>query len=526
MTLEHEKITLDQKIGKETTQILLEGDIIVPDIKPDMAVVLQAEAKANISRTEVSADRINFIGKLDLHILYLARGSERPVHSMTATAPIDDFINMDGVAKDMWVDAEADVANLDYKMVNDRKISYRCVVNVTVSAQSRCEHDIITNIGDLPANQLQKSTLVLSRSIENKNDRLMIKDELPIPSGKPNIREILKTSVSISNKEARISNGRVNVTGELVVTTLYKADGDTSLIEFVEHEVPFNGAIDISRPTADDMLVDVTLAVQDQYVQVKQDDDGEDRVLDLEVALAAVVKVSCQDSIEILEDAYCINKQLDISKTPVKYPRLVCRNRNQNTIKESVQIDDRAPDIMQIFRVTGKPIVDDVKIIDDKVIAEGVVEATALYLAESDELPLNSFTTVIPFRQAIETKGALSGANDMEALLSATVEHVGFNMLSGREMELRFLLAFNTQVLQEKSANMITDIVFSDMDKDRLAKSPSMIVYVVQKGDSLWKIAKNYNTSIDDILSVNDIDDPNKIYPGQKLLILKKISEE
>jgi spore coat assembly protein SafA len=44
---------------------------------------------------------------------------------------------------------------------------------------------------------------------------------------------------------------------------------------------------------------------------------------------------------------------------------------------------------------------------------------------------------------------------------------------------------------------------------------------VVQKGDSLWKIAKKYRTTVDNIAAVNEIEDPDLIYPGQKLLIIK-----
>ena len=121
--LVREKIVLDQRIGRETTQILIEGDLIVPDIKPDMAVILQADAKVHIDRSDISNDRVNFIGRMEFQVLYLARSAERPVHSMSASTAIDDFINMEGITKEMWVDVEAELANIDYKMVNDRKIS-------------------------------------------------------------------------------------------------------------------------------------------------------------------------------------------------------------------------------------------------------------------------------------------------------------------------------------------------------------------------------------------------------------------
>jgi hypothetical protein len=120
----------------------------------------------------------------------------------------------------------------------------------------------------------------------------------------------------------------------------------------------------------------------------------------------------------------------------------------------------------------------------------------------------------------IETKGSLP---DMEVSVMATIEHVSFNMLSGREIELRFLVSFSTNVYLEKEMHIITDIDFDDMDKSIIDNMPSMTIYAVQKGDDLWKIAKRYNTSIDELLAVNDIEKPMGVVPGQKLLVLKKV---
>ena len=49
------------------------------------------------------------------------------------------------------------------------------------------------------------------------------------------------------------------------------------------------------------------------------------------------------------------------------------------------------------------------------------------------------------------------------------------------------------------------------------------IIYMVQPQDTLWKIAKRYRTTVEDILSINEIENPDLIYPGQKLLIIKMV---
>lgn len=50
-------------------------------------------------------------------------------------------------------------------------------------------------------------------------------------------------------------------------------------------------------------------------------------------------------------------------------------------------------------------------------------------------------------------------------------------------------------------------------------KSPRY--YVVRPGDTIISIADRYGLEIDDILSLNNLEDPNVIYPGQILRLTK-----
>jgi nucleoid-associated protein YgaU len=49
--------------------------------------------------------------------------------------------------------------------------------------------------------------------------------------------------------------------------------------------------------------------------------------------------------------------------------------------------------------------------------------------------------------------------------------------------------------------------------------TPENKVYVVKKGDTVYKIAKRYGTTMEAIILANNLRNPNLIYPGQILLI-------
>ena len=52
-----------------------------------------------------------------------------------------------------------------------------------------------------------------------------------------------------------------------------------------------------------------------------------------------------------------------------------------------------------------------------------------------------------------------------------------------------------------------------------------MVIYFVKPGDTLWKIAKKFRSTIEDIARVNNIEDIDKIYPGQQLYIPKFVKK-
>lgn len=46
------------------------------------------------------------------------------------------------------------------------------------------------------------------------------------------------------------------------------------------------------------------------------------------------------------------------------------------------------------------------------------------------------------------------------------------------------------------------------------------ITYTVRRGDSLWKIANRYGVSVNSLVTLNNIQNPNLIYPGQQIRII------
>lgn len=241
--LEKKKITLDQQVGKESSQILLEGDVIVPDSKPDIEQILRCSGIVQLQEAKGNEDRVNFSGELLLSILYQGKKSSKPISGMEASLPIEDIIHIDGIDQNADITLSAVLNHLDCKLLNDRKINIKAVITVTAEASNSYTGEMIKAINDMPTLQTKKGTMNINSTVENKKDRFIVKEELAIPNNKPNIGEILQTTISIVEKDIRPMDGRVLIRGNLKLCTLYVGDTDDSILEVVEHEIPFSGHI-------------------------------------------------------------------------------------------------------------------------------------------------------------------------------------------------------------------------------------------------------------------------------------------
>ena len=118
----------------------------------------------------------------------------------------------------------------------------------------------------------------------------------------------------------------------------------------------------------------------------------------------------------------------------------------------------------------------------------------------------------------MELRGVEEGDN---AAVQLRLDDLDFQMLSEQEGELRAAVTMEAVVLRDETAEIVKDIT----PEEEAAPSPTAgaIIYMVQPQDTLWKIAKRYRTTVEDILSINEIENPDLISPGQKLLIIKMV---
>ena len=150
---------------------------------------------------------------------------------------------------------------------------------------------------------------------------------------------------------------------------------------------------------------------------------------------------------------------------------------------------------------------------------EGVLEVNLLYLTDDDEEPVRAAREVIPFRFTAEADGI---TEDSVWQMNLGLEQLTAVMLGGDTVEVKAVIAADVLVLQPVREPVVTGVQTAPLDVKKLQELPGIVGYVVQPGDTLWKIAKKFHTTVDNIKETNSLAG-EEIKPGDRLILIKEI---
>ncbi len=78
--------------------------------------------------------------------------------------------------------------------------------------------------------------------------------------------------------------------------------------------------------------------------------------------------------------------------------------------------------------------------------------------------------------------------------------------------------------MRQLEVEIITNLTAKPYDEEKIQRLPGIVGYIVKPGDTLWKIAKNFYSTVDSIKAINELKD-DKIRPGDRLVLMKKVEE-
>ena len=86
------------------------------------------------------------------------------------------------------------------------------------------------------------------------------------------------------------------------------------------------------------------------------------------------------------------------------------------------------------------------------------------------------------------------------------------------------MISMDACVLELCKMQNIVSVTKEAYSAETYKKRPGMVIHFVQPGETLWKLAKDYRTTTEEIKKSNELT-AEEVLPGQKLLLMKEAEE-
>lgn len=501
---QRENLSINKLIAEKKEIIFAEGDMIVPDSKPDILNTISTSGVVSIYKKEIQSEKVRLDGTVNAYIMYMPDGADDTVRGLNTSVDFSENLNIPNCQEGMEAISNIKIKSIEAKVINGRKIGIKATLEVNLKIYSNEEVEIINEIQNEEDVQILKEDLKLNSLVGTGTTKIYAKDNIQIDS-MDNLAEILQAQVCLVDKDIKISYNKVLTKAEAEIKIMYLTEDNR--INTVTGKIPIVGFIDIPGVTENN-LSNTNYEIRNLVIKPNSQ---EEHSIYVELEVGVIATVFEEKQINIIQDLYSPSYVLEFNKKNIT----VMTKRNQRTemkqIREKVHLDGL--ENRTIIDVDVNPFIEKENKLNDKIIYEG--ELQLQFILSNQDLQVDTRIAKIPFEFVIEN---LEDAENLNSNMNIEILNKDFVISEGGEVLANIDMNMNLDTSKTANLNLIDEI---ETNGEREEEDYSIIMYVVKKGDTLWKIAKKYGSTIDDIVRTNGIENPDKIYPGEKLYIPK-----
>ena len=491
----------------------IEQDIIVPDTKPDALKIVNISVIPYVSNYEVMEGKIKVTGKISYFVIYNASDEKFGTRGLYVTYPFSDILNLDDVKSNMNILIKPSLKNVIYSLPNERKIAIKSEVCFKICTKDNIKVDLVKEFEYDGKIEINKNKKIFQNIIEHKNSIIASKEDVMLPKEAEDFYELLKAKSVIINTDYKDSFNKIMVKGDIITELVYLCENQVNKVKKVSITTPFSAMIELSN-ISEKSKFDIKYIMEDFNIKVNSDITSS-KTLNIDYQIYVDVNMYEEEEVEYIDDFYSQTKNLDIKYSEKEivtekkmFSKYIDIKENVSNIlnSNSYIIDNYIDTNYLTVKKEGKCIVTQgnaklVLLIQN--MENNEIETKHVDIMVNDKYELNDLVNRLD--------------EDVENNIDITYENLSI-IQSGSNLDVKFKLCMEVEAYDKSKIMQIEKIEEQPLDVTNL---DSINIYIVKAGDSIWKIAKKYKTSVDNIVKINNIENPDVIDVGQKILVIR-----
>lgn len=504
MELELKKECLDTYEPQEPQTLTQEetAETIVPDYCPDIARIISAEGAVFLHGR---AEPAGLSGTVRVTVLYTPE-NESGVRTVEFALPFT--MQAEGLAECAHVAAETEIELLESRMLNPRKIFTRCKLVTHLTGYRKVCLTISSDVAEAADAHVEKrccgERVSLLRQVAEKD--LTFSETMSLSMGREGAAELLHVRTGGTVTETKVVGNKLIFKGVFLVSALYRTTGGQ--LASASAELPFSQIMEIDS-AEENAQVTMGLQITGADVQIDGGDD-EGRQLAVTIYFHAMALLREEREVTLLADLYSTAYELRYEPRQLNLCGMHDTFTRRQTVREVLEIGVAAESILSLCAVCGAVTVS----------REGgtaqlraAVTVRALYLDEGG--------ACLSAERSLDVCCPMELPRDCAVTARAVCGEEVQGTLGDRGIEVRFPVDFQVEVCGHCRRICVDSAALDEEKPKDLSGAPSLILRYFGKQESVWEVAKRYNTTIGDILAANQLEREADI-PCERLLLIPK----
>ena len=469
---------------REVHSTELTQEVRLSDGMPDIGRVLTSWGQIILRSKEWQSDLVTVSGGIMVWVLYVPEDGT-PVRCVDTWVPFQLKWETNEPHSEGAVRAYPLLRYVDGRGVSPRKMMIRASVGAMGEAWSLRQLQVY-HPTEVPQDvQLLKHTYPIRLPVEISEKTFLLDDDLQMPAGAVQPERLLAYTIAPQLQEKRISGDKLVVRGAGKLHVLYRCS--EGKIHAADLEIPISQYAQLEKIYDSDANADVMMGITS--LELIQNDGQQLRI---KCTMAAQYLISDRYLIDVVEDAYSPNREVELRMEEVKLPS-VAEQRS-----ELVQAHQKIQGISADYIVDAWCLPDFPRQNrnGDQVTLDCAGQFQMLYYAADDTLQSGTCGWESAVQIMADSNSNMSflvqQPNAVQAVPAADEMHFNTQI----KLELNTELETNLQTVTGLELGQL-----QEPDDDR----PSLIL-CRSYGESLWELAKRCGSTVDDIRRINHLD--------------------
>ena len=292
-----ENLNVNKLVATKKEVIMVEGDMIVPDSKPDIISTISTSGVVSIYKKEVLEGKVRVDGNINTYIMYMADDQNDRIRGLSTDLDFSENVQMANIQEGMECKITSQLKNMETKVINGRKVGIKATLELNIKIYVNEEIEFVRDIPEAQEIQMLKENLNVNSLVGVGENKIFAKDTIVINS-EDNLAEILKASIFIGNKDIKVSYNKILTKAEAEVRILYLTEDNR--MQSVSAKIPVVGFIDIPNVTEENIS---NVEYEIKNIIIKPNSIEEHSIyVEIEIEVSAEVYEDRQ--IQLIQDLY------------------------------------------------------------------------------------------------------------------------------------------------------------------------------------------------------------------------------